>query len=146
MTRDHESEKRPTQFQPGQSGNPAGKPKGARNKTTLAIEALLDGEGEALTKKAIELAKSGDMQALKLCMDRIAPPRKDSLVTFTLPPMKSSGDAVAAMAALVDAVAAGELTPMEAGELTKMVQAFAKVIETADLDERIKRLEGMTAK
>jgi hypothetical protein len=146
MTRDHESEKRPTQFRPGQSGNPAGKPKGARNKTTLAIEALLDGEGEALTKKAIELAKNGDMQALKLCMDRIAPPRKDSLVTFALPPMKSSGDAVAAMAALVDAVAAGELTPMEAGELTKMVQAFAKVIETADLDERIKRLEGMAPK
>lgn len=146
MTRDHEPDKRPTQFQPGQSGNPAGKPKGARNKTTLAIEALLDGEGEALTKKAIELAKSGDMQALKLCMDRIAPPRKDSLVTFTLPPMKSSGDAVAAMAALVDAVAVGELSPMEASELTKMVQAFAKVIETADLDERIKRLEGMAAK
>ena len=139
-------EQRGKPFEPGNSGNPSGRPRGSRNKVTLAIEALLEGEAEALTRKAIELAKAGDMQALKLCMDRLAPPRKDSLVTFTLPPMKSSGDAVAAMAALVDAVAAGELTPMEAGELTKMVQAFAKVIETADLDERIKRLEGMAAK
>ncbi len=130
-----------TQFQPGQSGNPKGRPRGSRNATTLALEALLDGEAESLTRKAIELAKAGDMQALKLCMDRIAPPRKDSPVSFALQPMKASGDAVAAMAALVDAVAAGDLTPMEAGELTKMVQAFAKVIETAELEERICKLE-----
>ena len=63
-------------FEPGQSGNPAGKAKGTRNKVTLAIEALLDGEAEALTRKAIELAKAGDMAALRLCMDRLAPPRK----------------------------------------------------------------------
>jgi Family of unknown function (DUF5681) len=60
-------------FEPGQSGNPAGKAKGTRNKVTLAIEALLDGEAEALTRKAIELAKAGDMAALRLCLDRIVP-------------------------------------------------------------------------
>ena len=58
-------------FQPGQSGNPAGKPKGARNKTTLAVEALLDGEAEALTRKAIERALEGDSVALRLCLERI---------------------------------------------------------------------------
>ena len=61
-------------FEPGQSGNPAGKARGTRNKVTLAIEALLDGEAEALTRKAIELAKAGDMAALRLCLDRLAPP------------------------------------------------------------------------
>ena len=66
-----------TRFKPGQSGNPSGRPKGARHRTTVAIEALLEGEGEALTRKAIELAKAGDMQALRLCMDRLAPPRRD---------------------------------------------------------------------
>jgi hypothetical protein len=58
-------------FEPSQSGNPAGKAKGTRNKVTLAIEALLDGEAEALTRKAIELAKAGDILALRLCMFRI---------------------------------------------------------------------------
>jgi hypothetical protein len=61
--------KQKTRFKPGQSGNPNGRPNGARNATTIAIEELLDGEAEALTRKAIELAKAGDMQALRLCMD-----------------------------------------------------------------------------
>ena len=73
-----------TKFAPGQSGNPAGKPKGARNKTTLAIEALLEGEADALTRKAIEMAKDGDGPALRMCLDRLAPPRKDSPVCFDL--------------------------------------------------------------
>ena len=107
----------------------------------LAIEALLEGEGEALTRKAIELAKDGDMQALRLCMDRLAPPRKDSPVAFDLPEMKTLNDAVPAMGALVKAVGQGDLTPTEAAELTKMVQAFAKIIETAELEERVRTLE-----
>ena len=147
MSPDNTDEKqRGRPFEKGTSGNPSGRPRGSRNATTLALEALLDGQAEALTQKAIDLALTGDMAALRLCIERLIPPRKDSPVNFTLPPMKSSADAVAAMAALVDAVAAGELTPIEAGELTKMVQAFAKVIETADLEERINRLEGMATK
>jgi Family of unknown function (DUF5681) len=52
-------------FEPGQSGNPAGRPKGSRNKATLAVEALLDGEAEEITRKAIELAKKGDLAAIR---------------------------------------------------------------------------------
>jgi len=130
-----------SRWKKGQSGNPNGRAAGSRNRTTLAIEALLEGEGEALTRKAIELAKAGDMQALRLCMDRLAPPRKDSPVAFDLPEMKTLNDAVPAMGALVKAVGQGDLTPAEAGELTKMVQAFAKIIETAELEERVRTLE-----
>src|SRR5215216_6798668 len=72
-------------WEPGVSGNPAGKPKGARNKTTLAMEALLDGDAEAITQKAIELAKGGDITAIRLCLDRLCPPRKDRYVTFAIP-------------------------------------------------------------
>ena len=108
-------------FEPGRSGNPAGKARGTRNKVTLAIEALLDGEAEALTRKAIELAKAGDIAALRLCMDRLAPPRKDRLVMFELPTITSAADAVKASAALVAAVADGDLTPAEAGELGKLI-------------------------
>src|SRR5258708_4192358 len=105
-------EQRGEPFKPGTSGNPNGRPKGSRNATTLALESLLDGEAEALTRKAVELALTGDIAALRLCLDRILPPRKDLPVSFDLPPMKASGDAVAAMAALVDAVAAGRPAPV----------------------------------
>jgi hypothetical protein len=115
-------ESQDSRWKKGQSGNPNGRAAGSRNRATLAIEALLEGEGETLTRKAIELAKAGDMAALRLCLDRILPPRKDSPVAFDLPEMKTLNDAVPAMGALVKAVGQGDLTPTEAGELTKMVQ------------------------
>ena len=128
-------------FQPGQSGNPAGRPKGARNKTTLAVEALLDGEAEAISRKAIAMAKGGDMAAIRLCMDRIVPPRKDRPIPFPMPKMETAADAVKASAAVIAAVAEGELTPSEAAELTTMVEAFARTIEVADLETRLIALE-----
>jgi hypothetical protein len=102
-------------WQPGQSGNPNGRPKGARNKTTLAIEALLEGQHEALTQAAIGKALEGDTAALRLCLDRIAPARKDAPISFALPPIKSASDTVQASSSLLEAVAAGEVTPDEAG-------------------------------
>jgi hypothetical protein len=135
--------KRPGQFKPGQSGNPAGKPKGTRNATTLAMEALLDGESATLTRKAIELAKAGDMQALRLCLDRILPPRKDRPVTFTLPAIASAKDALSALSALLTAVSSGELTPSEAAEVGKLVDGYVKATETNELAERLERLEKM---
>src|SRR5215211_6279721 len=104
-----------TRGKPFQQGNP-GRPKGSRNKATLALEALLDGEAEALTRKAIEMALSGDTKAMRLCMDRIMPPRKDRPVMFTMPKLETAADAVKATAALAEAVALGDITPMEAGD------------------------------
>ena len=63
-------------FEKGTSGNPSGRPRGSRNATTLALEALLDGQANALTQKAIDLALAGDMAALRLCLDRILPPAR----------------------------------------------------------------------
>jgi Family of unknown function (DUF5681) len=128
-------------FEPGKSGNPAGKPKGSRNQITLAIEALLDGEGEALTQKAIELAKAGDMQALRLCLDRLVPPRKDRPVSFELPAITCAGDAAKASAALVAAVSIGQITPSEAVELGRLLESYVKTLEATDLEERLKKLE-----
>ena len=128
-------------FKPGQSGNPAGKPKGARNATTMAAEALLDGEGEALTRKAIKMAKAGDLSALRLCLERILPPRKDRPVTFSLPPIASPKDATAALSALLTAVASGDLTPVEASEIGKLVDGYVKAVEANELAERLVALE-----
>jgi hypothetical protein len=130
-----------SRWKKGQSGNPNGRAAGSRNRATLALQTLLDGQATALTQKAIDVALTGDIQALRLCMDRILPPRKDSPVAFDLPEMTTLNDAVPAMGALVKAVGQGDLTPTEAGELTKMVQAFAKIIETAELEERVRKLE-----
>src|SRR5215207_9353524 len=98
-----EPKQRPRLFQPGQSGNPSGRPPGSRNKTTLAVDALLEGEAETLTRKAIELAKAGDLVALRLCLDRICPPRKERPVSFALPAMSTAADAKLAASALVKA-------------------------------------------
>ena len=72
-------------FQKGQSGNPKGRPKGARNKATLAMETLLNGEAATLTRKTVEMALAGDTTALRLCLDRIMPPRKDRAVLPSSP-------------------------------------------------------------
>src|SRR4051812_11642209 len=98
-------------FQKGQSGNPRGRPVGSRHKATLAIEALLDGEAETITRKAVELAKAGDPVALPLCLARLSPPRRDRPVPFTLPKLDTAADAKAAAAAILQDVANGELTP-----------------------------------
>jgi hypothetical protein len=134
--------KKDTRFKPGQSGNPTGRPPGSRNKYTIAMEALLEGEGEALTRKAIELAKGGDVTALRLCLDRLLPARKDRHVPFALPKLETAADAVKATAALVEAVAAGRLTPSEAGELAKLVDGFARAAELHDIQQRLDKLEA----
>jgi hypothetical protein len=125
----------------GVSGNPAGRPRGSRHKATLAAEALLDGEAEALTRKAIEKAKEGDGVALRLCLERILPARKDRLVSLELPKIETAGDSLKAIAAIVDAVARGELTPGEAGDFVRVIEAFARSSETMTLEARIAALE-----
>jgi hypothetical protein len=110
----------------------------------LAMEALLDGEAEDLTRKAIELAKGGDLVALRLCLDRICPPRKERPVNFALPPLDSAADAKAASAAILNAVADGELTPGEAAELSRLLDGFTRVLEASEFEERLTRLEAKT--
>jgi Family of unknown function (DUF5681) len=125
---------------PFEPGNP-GKPKGTRNRATLAAEALLDGEVEALTRRAVELALSGDTTALRLCLDRLLPPRRDRPVSFELPPIKTAEDAVAASGAIMAAVADGSLTPGEAGEVSKLVDTHIRVLEASDFEQRLAKLE-----
>jgi hypothetical protein len=129
-------------FQKGQSGNPNGRPAGSRNKATTALDSLLEHEGEAITRKAIDLAKAGELQAIRICMDRICPARKDRPVKFALPKLEQAADAVAAAAAIVEAVAAGDLTPSEAAELSRVVSAYATTLEAADFDARLRKLEA----
>ena len=131
-------------FEKGVSGNPAGRPAGSRNNATLACEALLGGQAEALTQKAVDMALAGDTVALKLCLERIYPARRDRPVTFALPPISSPRDAADIAAAIAEAVAAGHVTPSEAAEFGKVIEIYIKAYQTAELDDRIAGVEQLS--
>jgi Family of unknown function (DUF5681) len=128
-------------FEEGRSGNPAGRPKGSRNRATAALEKILDGDAEAILNKAVEMAKDGDPVAMRLCLDRLIPVRRDRPITFSLPPIERPADLTRATHALMQGVANGEITPSEAAELSKLVDAHVNAIKTADLAERLARIE-----
>lgn len=144
MTEKTGGKQNPARFQPGQSGNPAGRPKGARNRTTLAVEALLDGQAEQLTQKAISMALDGDTTALRMCLDRIAPALKERPVVLDMPAPTPTG-LPATMAALLQAVTAGEVTPTEAERLAKLVGVYVQALEASDFEVRLQALEDKTA-
>lgn len=123
-----------------------GKTKGARSRITRAVEELLDGEHEALTRKCIERALDGDMAALRLCLDRIAPPRKDAPISMELPPVESAADIVRASAAVLAAVSNGEVTPDEGARLMAMLMSHKSIVEAGDLERRIAELEARNTK
>jgi len=131
-------------FEKGRSGNPAGRRRGSRNKATLAAAALLAGESEALTRKAVEMALGGDPTAMRLCMERVLPPCRERTVKFSLPPIESARtgkscgpsphDVSLAMDAVTSALARGEITPGEAETIAGVVDTFVRAIETTKKD------------
>jgi hypothetical protein len=128
-------------FKPGQSGNPKGKAKGTLHKATRAALELLDGEAESITRKAIEKAIDGDSIALRLCLERLIPARKDRSITIKMPRVKGAADLPQALQAVMKAVAIGEITPGEGQALTAMLEDYRKSLELAELEARIKALE-----
>ena len=115
-------------FQEGQSGNLAGRPPGSRNRTALAAEALLEGEAQALTRKAIELALEGDTTALRLCLERIVPQRKSRAVAFEAPRIDRVEDLAGAIGSIFQEVAGGRLRLDEGATLTSVaIRSLSRV-------------------
>jgi Family of unknown function (DUF5681) len=128
-------------FAPGQSGNPAGKPKGARSRVTLLAEKLLEAERQEIVTAVITAAKAGDPTAMRLCIERLMPLRKGRPVSFDLPVLESAADVVGALSAIAKAVAGGALTPDEATAVAGVIEMKRKAIETVEIEERVKKLE-----
>jgi len=130
-------------FKPGQSGNPKGKPKGALNLATRAAQELLDGEAQALTQKAVELAKGGNVVALRLCLERTVPTRRERSISIELPQVDGAADILKVMSTILGAVGAGEITPSEGRELAAILENYRKGIEMAEIWARLEALEGV---
>jgi len=122
-------------------GNP-GRPKGARHQTTRHVEALMEGDAEAITRAVIEAAKGGDLTAARLVLDRIAPARREPTVAVDLPAMTSAADLPEAVSAILAAVAAGDLSPTEAGRLSGVLADTARALEAHEIEARVSELEA----
>jgi hypothetical protein len=122
-------------FVKGQSGNPAGRPPGARNKSTLAVEAQLEARAEQIAGVAIERALMGDTPALRMCMDRILPRERERPLPFALPAIRGAADVERAAADITAAVGAGEITTREALDLIAIVERSFRLVEAAQAQE-----------
>lgn len=129
-------------FQPGLSGNPTGRPAGARNKRTIIREAL-DGvyeEGEqGFWLDVARRAHDGDSAAAAMLAKRLVPELKPQS-----PPMdvKLAEEPSTAARQIIDLAAGGELTAEGAQALLAGLSATLKVKELTDLEERVRTLEA----
>jgi hypothetical protein len=128
-------------FQKGESGNPKDRGQGSRNKATIAAQELLEGDLEATTQKCIEKAKDGDMMAVKLILDKVLPNARERRLSVKLPRVEGEADLPAMLAAVLQMVGNGNLTPGEGQAITGMIEAYRKGLETTDLEARITALE-----
>ena len=131
-----------TKFKPGESGNPSGRPKGARNKATMAAEALLDGESESLTRRCIDLAMEGDSTALRLCLSRILPVKRERTISLDLPALEDSQDSLRAIGTVLEAVGSGMITPSEGQAVASLLETHRRTFEVEELERRLEVLEA----
>ena len=129
-------------FAPGQSGNPSGKPCGTRNRVSLMLEALLEGEAQAIGRKLVELAKSGESRALKACIDRLMPQHVDQPIGVPVLEIRTVADLPRASAAVLSAVGEGRITPSQAVDISKLVDMHLRTVEAADSAARLLRAEA----
>jgi hypothetical protein len=130
-------------FVKGQSGNPAGREAGTRNRATMLAEQLFDGATSALANKAVAMALDGDAAALKLCIGRIIAPRRHRPTGFALPPLRCAADLAPALAAIAAAAADGAISTGEAWELSQVVDTFIRAIEAGEFETRLQLLEAV---
>jgi hypothetical protein len=124
---------------PFANGNPGRKP-GSRNRASVVAAALLEGEAEELVRKAVELAKAGDVPMLKFLLSRFLP--RERLIKFELPAMESADDAVEALGSVLHAVSEGEISPSEGAAVAALIRSYSQAIDLADVVKRMDALEA----
>lgn len=133
------------QFKTGKSGNPAGRPKGIKDRRVALREKLLP-HADQLIEMVTTFAKSGDMGAMKIVMDRIIPPLREEPIHVMIPKIESAADCTQAQAAVVNAVAAGDMLPSEGQALSNLIEAQRRAFETTELAQQMRELHDEIAK
>jgi hypothetical protein len=131
-------------FEPGNQLR-RGRPRGSRNKATLAAQQMLDSHGEALLRKCLVMALQGDSTALRLCMDRLLPPRRELPVKTKPMRLATAADVSNTLDSLMKGVAVGQITPGEAQTLSGILENRRRVIETEEHERRLRSLEEQNA-
>ena len=132
----------PQAWKKGQSGNAAGKPKGATNHATRLVMGLMHEGAAEVAKVIIDAARAGDLTAAKMVLERLAPPMRERPINIELPATESAQGCSEAQVAILQAVGAGDLLPGEGVALAGIVENRRRAIETIDLEQRITILEG----
>lgn len=130
-----------TQFKPKQSGNPKGRPKGSRNRSTRWLDAIVDGEAEAVIQTVLEKAKAGEPQAMKLVVERIAPRPRGRSAPIELPELERPEDVPQALNAVLQSAADGEITIDEAQGYAQLIERQRQAIADEDLHREIQALK-----
>ena len=139
-----ERKQRGRPFEKGRSGNPAGRPKGAMNRTTMALKAIMQDQAEAVLQVLIDQAMVGDVQACRAILERLVPVCRESPIdegAVSLPEL-SAATLPAAVASVVQSVAEGSLAPSQGEKLVGMLQGFGRSVELQEIEQRIAALEG----
>jgi Family of unknown function (DUF5681) len=129
------------QFRKGQSGNPAGRPPGSRNRATSMVQNLLEGAAENIAKRATQLAEDGNVAAIRICMNRLAPLGQHNPVAFELPSIHSTQDCLRATSAILTGIASGDIAPSAAMQIARVINVHLRAISTNDLEARMTKLE-----
>jgi len=128
-------------FRPGESGNPNGRPPGARSRVTLLAQRMMDADAEAVIQALLKAAKGGDTTAIRMVLERTAPLPRNRPVQFDVPAIETSAHLGEAMGAILQAAADGELTPDEAVSIASLIETRRRTIATVELEARIAKLE-----
>jgi hypothetical protein len=128
-------------FAPGNPGGP-GRPEGSRNKATILLDQLADGDAEKIVRKVLDAANDGDLKAAEMILARVWPVRKGRRVSLNLPAVSTPQDVVAAISAVLEATAEGDVTPDEAALIATLLETKRKALETVSIEERIAKLEA----
>lgn len=128
-------------FEPGNKIG-RGRPRGSRNKTTLLVQQLLDSHAEPLVRKCLVMALKGDHKAMQMCIDRILPARRDLPIRIGKLPIGTAKELSKASERVVQKVATGKLTPAQGQAFSDLLEGRRLIIETQDVDQRLRALEG----
>lgn len=126
-------------FRPGKSGNPKGRPLGSG--LAAELRRAIAADADAIVAALVKRAKDGDVTAARVLLDRVSPPLKATREPAALPGMNEAGGLAARAEAVLEALGGGAMPADEAAEVLAAVASAAKVIETDELEARIRALE-----